>query len=221
MEVDMKAMDPEFNERLDTLIEVRRTIRSFTDEVPPRETIERVIQAGLLAPYAPPAVGGERLFRRFFVLERGGATMDKAAALAIKHMKANAENLKKRCEADPAVAAQAGEFVKRMEMIAASGMVPFTEAPFYIVVAEKKGIPPVEMQSLAHCLQNMWLKATALGLGLRLISLTSMLGQDPEFCELIGIPHGEFGFDGCTIGYATDWPPNPPKPTLAEVTKWL
>ncbi|HEY5526162.1 MAG TPA: nitroreductase family protein [Candidatus Anoxymicrobiaceae bacterium] len=217
----LKAMDPEFNERLDNLIEVRRTIRSFTDEIPSRESIEQIIKAGLLAPYAPPTVGNERLFRRFFVLERGGESMDKASALAIKHMKANAENLKKRCEADPAVAEQAGEFAKRMEMIAASGKVPFTEAPFFIVVAEKKGLPPVEMQSLAHCLQNMWLKATALGLGFRLISLTSMLGQDPEFCELIGIPPGEFGFNGCTIGYATEWPPNPAKPSLDEVTKWL
>ncbi|MGD0953085.1 MAG: hypothetical protein ABR985_11955 [Methanotrichaceae archaeon] len=34
-----------------------------------------------------------------------------------------------------------------------------------MVVAERKSFPPVEQQSLAHCLQNMWLKATALGLG--------------------------------------------------------
>jgi nitroreductase len=216
-----EPMDLEFNKQLDSLIETRRTIRSFTDEVPPKEAIEQVIKAGLLAPYAPPAVAGERLFRRFFVLERGSVGMAAAIKIAIKNARANAEMLRKMCEDDPAVAAKAGEFVKRLQVMAEAGKVPLDEAPYYIVIAEKKGIPPVELQSLAHCLENMWLKATALGLGFRLISLTSRLGLDPDFCALLGIPHGEFGFDGCTIGYATEWPPVPEKPALEEVVTWL
>ncbi len=43
-------------------------------------------------------------------------------------------------------------------------------APYFIVGAEKKGFPAVEQQFLAHCLENMWLKATALGLGFQLVS---------------------------------------------------
>lgn len=216
-----EAMDQEFNQQLDRVIESRRSIRSFTAEIPPRESVEQVIRAGLLAPYAAPAVAGERLFRRFFVFERDSESMAAAVGIAIKHAKANAERLKKLCEADPAVAEKAGEFAKRLEMMAKAGKVPLTEAPYYIVIAEKKGVPPVELQSLAHCLENMWLKSTALGLGFRLISLTARLGEDPDFCRLLGIPHGEFGFDGCTIGYATEWPPTPEKPALEEVVTWL
>jgi nitroreductase len=222
-EVDMskQAMDREFNRQLDELIESRRTIRSFTAEAPPRESIEQIIRAGLLAPYAAPAVAGERLFRRFFVFERGSESVATVTAIALERMRTNAENLKKRCEADPAVARKAGDFAKRLQMMAEAGKVPITEAPWYIVIAEKKGIPPVELQSLAHCLENMWLKATALGLGFRLISLTTQLGDDPAFCSLLGIPPGEFAFDGCTIGYATEWPPTPDKPGLEEVVSWL
>jgi len=50
--------------------------------------------------------------------------------------------------------------------------------PYYIVVAERSGIPPAEQQSLAHCLENMWLKATALGLGFQLVSVTAQMGRD-------------------------------------------
>lgn len=46
-------------------------------------------------------------------------------------------------------------------------------APEFIVVAEKKGFPEVEQQSLAHCLENMWLKANALDLGFQLVSSTA------------------------------------------------
>jgi len=89
--------------------------------------------------------------------------MDKIVELALDGMKRNLENLKKRCEEDPAAAEKSAGFVKRLEGIVASGRVPMANAPCYVVIAEKKGIPPVEMESLAHCVQNMWLKATALG----------------------------------------------------------
>jgi len=77
------------------------------------------------------------------------------------------------------------------------------KAPYYIVVAEQRGIPPVEHLSLAHCFQNMWLKAAALGLGLQLLSITQQLDTDKEFCDLIKIPIGEFVLDGCLLGYLT------------------
>jgi len=216
-----EPMDKEFNQKLDMLIESRRTIRSFTDEVPPKESLEQIVKAGLLAPYAPPAVAGERLFRRFFVIEGGSSAMGKISEMAVAAMRTSLEGMKKRCEADPAAAEKAAGFIKRLEMIAEAGQVPMKGAPYYIVIAEKKGIPPVEMESLAHCIQNMYLKATALGLGLRLVSMTAALGAMPEFCELLGIPFGEFGFNGCTVGYATEWPPAPEKPGLDEVITWL
>ena len=46
-------------------------------------------------------------------------------------------------------------------------------APEFIVVAEKKGFSAVEQQSLAHCLENMWLKATALNPGFQFVSSTA------------------------------------------------
>ena len=215
------GMGEDFNQLLDRLIEQRRTVRSFTDQVPSREDIEKIIRAGLWGPYAAPAVAGIRVFRRFFVLQRGGASMDALTDIALRTMRATVERLKSLCESDTAIAEKAGLFVQRMQMMTEAGNVALREAPYYIVIAEKKGIPKAEQQSLAHVLENMWLKATALGLGFRLISMTEQMGNDPEFCELLGMPPGEFAYDGCTVGYATEWPPAAPRPTYDEAVTWL
>jgi nitroreductase len=81
-------------------------------------------------------------------------------------------------------------------------------------MSARKGIPPAE--ALAHCLQNMWLKATALGLGFQLISGTGEMSGNKDLCELLGIPFGGFRLDGCLIGHP-DRPPAPiDRPRLVD-----
>jgi nitroreductase len=216
-----EGMDRETNDQLDKVLRMRRTVRSFMDKAPPRQQIEQIIEAGLLAPYAAAAVGEVELFRRFFIFERGGESIAKVAELALEQMKVGVAGLKQQCAADPTVAEKAGPFLKRMEMMVASGTVPITEAPYYVVIGEMTGIPPAEMQSLAHVLENMWLKATALCLGFRIISMTASFGHNEDFCKMIGVMPGEFAFNGCTIGYATEWPPPTPRPSFEEAVSWL
>jgi hypothetical protein len=47
------------------------------------------------------------------------------------------------------------------------------------------------------------------------------MAEDKEFCELIGIPFGEFALDGCLVGYADTSPAPPKRPPLGAVTTWL
>ncbi len=211
----------QFNAELDALIAERRTVRSFTEQIPSREDIDAIIRAGLWGPYAMPAVAGTKVFRRFFVFQRDGVSMDALTEIALRTMQGTVERLKELAAADPVKAEKAGPFIQRLQMMAESGSVALREAPYYIVIAEKRGIPPAEQQSLAHVLENMWLKATALGLGFRLISMTEQMGRDPEFCDLLGMLPGEFAYDGCTIGYATEWPPAPPRPSYDEAVTWM
>ena len=67
----------------------------------------------------------------------------------------------------------------------------------------------------------MWLKATALGLGFQLVSVTSQMGQDSEFCSVLGISPGEFGTNGYAIGYPIERLPPVERPDAREVTKWI
>jgi nitroreductase len=114
------------------------------------------------------------------------------------------------------------DLVTRSFSIARSYGIPNVgKAPYYIVAAEQKGIPRVEQRSLAHCMQNMWLKATALGLGFQLLSITAEMAEDREFCSLIDIPFGQFALDGCLIGYADRISPPSSQPCADEVTRWI
>jgi len=75
--------------------------------------------------------------------------------------------------------------------------------------------------SLAHLLQNMWLKATALGLGFHLISLVSELATEEDSCSLLGVRAGEFELNGCGVGYAAATPPPIERPHVGDVLTWL
>jgi nitroreductase len=210
----------ERNQVLDEVIAARRSIRSFKQDTPPREMIEAILQAGLLAPFAGLAVGSGKDYRRFVVIPRDSEASARAAEISKRQMALMSDRFRQKMQQDPAFEQQGKAFAKRLEMIAEHGL-PIGNAPYYIVVAERKGIPPSEAQSLAHCLQNMWLKATALGLGFQLISATAEMSGNRDFCELLGIPFGEFRLDGCLIGYP-DRPPAPvERPRLADVLTWL
>ncbi len=114
-----------------------------------------------------------------------------------------------------------GPFLERLKLMGEHGAPNIGKAPYFIVVAEQRGIPPVEHLSLAHCLQNMWIKASALGLGMQLLSITQQLDTDEEFCDLIKIPMGEFAIDSCLVGYSDMNPSIPKRPNLNRITEWI
>ena len=125
-------------------------------------------------------------------------------------------------ENDPPLRKQAIGFANRLALIKKMGTVPGVgTAPYFIIIAEKKGFPRVEQQSLAHCLENMWLKATALDLGFQLVSVTAQLADNPSFCAMLGINPGEWALNGCAVGYSAEELPPSFLPSVDEVTSWL
>jgi nitroreductase len=211
------------NIMLDEIISDRRTHRKFKQEFPPENEINSIINAGLHAPFAAAAVGNaEDYFRRFFVLKMGSKSMTTAASLIFEEVMTMSSNLELAMENDPELRKQAIGFANRLAMIKKMGKVPgIGTAPYFIIVAEKKGFPAVEQQSLAHCLENMWLKATALGLGFQLVSATAQMDDNPEFCAVLGVSPGEWALNGCAIGYPTEELPPSISPPVEEVTCWL
>jgi len=210
----------ERNNVLDDVIAGRRSVRVFTSEIPPKELIQKIILAGLRAPYAALAVKEDTPYRFFRVICQG-AGMIRAAGLIQEQARAYVELLRADMVKNAHLREYGGVFAARVEHLAEHGLPSLRNAPYFIVVAEQKGIPPVEFESLAHCLQNMWLKATALGLGFQLLSVTKMLTESREFFDMIGLQLGAFALNGCVVGY----PQQPPaeKRLLApdQVTAWL
>jgi nitroreductase len=211
------------NEVFDHIVMDRRTHRRFKQDIPPAELIKDILKAGLHAPYAGAAVGNtEEYFRRFFVLKKVSHAMSSLIPLFFNEVIKTSTELEAAMEHNKNLRDQATGFVTRLEMIKKMGMVPgIGTAPYVIITAEKKGFPPVEHQSLAHSMENMWLKATALGLGYQLVSITSQMSDNEEFCRILGLKPGVWAFIGCAIGYPAEELSPSSRPPVDELTTWL
>jgi nitroreductase len=217
----VKKFSKEANAVLDKIILARRTVRTFAEEAPPRKMIEQLIRAGLWAPYAALAVAGREDFRKFFVFSRGTAAMDEAARLIQLRARRNLED---RLQARGGAAVPGDRdyaYLERIKALAENGLPSLKAAPYYIVVAEYQGIPAAALQSLAHVLENMWLKATALGMAFQLISATESMAEDQDFFRLLRLPFGDYLLDGCVVGYPAAEPLAAKRSDIEAVTSWL
>ncbi len=93
-----------------------------------------------------------------------------------------------------------GFFADRISTTAEKGIPGLTEGSFYIVAAEKKGFPPIAEQALAHVMENMWLTATAHGVGFQMLSVTNGLTKNAQFMQLLDLPPKKWALNGCMIG---------------------
>ena len=206
---------PAHSVALDVILRARRSVRAFSPTPPSHEAVEAIIEAGLLAPFAARAVADKPDFRKVFVIRKSSPAMRSAADFFKNHMAMLADELEKKAGPVP--------FVQNLKLIGQQGVPGVGNAPYFVVVGERKGMPPVAAQSLSYCLHNMWLKATSLGIGFQLVTATMQMDTDPDFCGLLGIPGGEYALDGCALGYPADGyqPPPVEYPTLAKSVSWL
>ena len=204
---------------LDRVIESRRSIRTFKENAPSEAEIRAIIHAGAYAPYAALAVGETPDFRRFFVFRRGSNNLSLMNEIIKKVAKATVAGLEKDIQSKPSLKEKAARYIQRMSGVSQNGFPGLTGVPCFIVVAEHRGIPVAEKQSLAHIMQNMWLKATALGLGFQLVSVTESLTDVQEFANLLKLPFDEFAFNGCIVGYPAQEPA--PRKAISEEITWL
>jgi nitroreductase len=217
----IKTFSPEDNAVLDRIIAARRSIRAFAPETPPREKIEAVITAGLQAPYAALAVGEREDFRRFFVFRQGTPAMAEAGRFVQQAVRRRLEEAVRARGRDPMPGDADFAFLQRVRPLADEIHPALRTAPYFIVLAEFQGFPAAAFQSLAHTLENMWLKAAALGLAFQLLSVVESMSEDRDFLRFLGLPFGEYVLDGCVVGSPAADPPPVRRPDPRTAVKWL
>jgi nitroreductase len=217
----IKTFSPEDNAALDRIIAARRTIRAFAPEAPPREMIDAVIAAGLWAPYAALAVGDRADFRRFFVFTRGTPASAEAGRFVQQAIRRRVEDAARARGREPVPGDPEFSFLQRVKALTHDIHPSLKAAPYFIVLAEFQGYPAAALQSLAHTLENMWLKAAALGLAFQLLSVVESMSEDRDFVRYLGLPFGEFVLDGCVVGTPAADPPPVRRPDPRTAVKWL
>jgi nitroreductase len=216
-----KSDNDKCNQLFDEIVRSRHSIRVFKDKKPSKEWIEEIIEAGMFAPYAAAAVGDTIDFRRFFVFERDTISIKTLSSLMKNKAADGVQHFESLIDKKPFMQSKFQPFLNRLKMVVDKGVPGVDTAPYFIIVAELSGIPPVEHESLAHVLENMWLKATALDLGFQLISLTSQMAEDDEVMKLLGLPIKKFALNGCAIGYPAITPSATPRPDSLKATRWM
>lgn len=189
------------NRSLDEIMKSRRICRKFNGQVPSKEDVAAVVEAGRLAPYASISAGDVDVFRHFFVIFKDNPLLEKIDALIRSQSAADVDGLRQEMKADPFLQEYGAGLEKMWSNVAEHGLPVFPNPPCLIILAEWRGARRAERQSLAHTIQNMWLKATALNLDFNMISPIESMWDNQEFCDLFGLPAGKYGFHGCIVGY--------------------
>lgn len=191
-------------------IEARRSVRQYTDRPVPRELVEQVLQAGILAPSA-----GNRQPWQFVVIT-GSSKADMLQAME--------QGLQQELD-DPML----GDSAKTVQG-ARHTLSIMQQAPVLILVVYRDGLPLTagldaagrvreicDMQSIGAAIENMALEATALGLGSLWIghtfwahrALQAWRGGAGEHCAVLAL--------GWPVKNS---PPRPRKP-FDEKVEWL
>lgn len=206
------------SQALDEILNARHTVRAFSPNPPEEKDIEKIIRSGLTAPFASFPAAGKTDFRKFFVIPSTTPMMEKVEDIVDDRLPKLESQLEEDFGPIPFVQA-----IKRTNSIGIGKLLD--NAPYLIIAGERKGIPAITSESLSYCMQTMWLKAVSLKIGFRPVTFVMhlKLGDDDEFCKLLGIPNGEYVLDGCVLGYPADnFEPRPVNyPDFDSNVKWL
>ncbi len=225
---------------LEDIIVRRRTTRNFAEASPSRQAIEAVIKAGHHAPFAIIGAKDEHPLRKFIVLHKDSPEREavqrrlesKSKLITdliqfgfIRHIWRFFERFI-ALKSIPLSLYEEAHFLLVQSTESKGHFLHIREAPYYVIIAEKFRSPQVTnfllRQSVAHCLQNMWLTATAQGLAFQPVSATKFLSADKKVCRILGINPKEWELDGCLIGYPKkEVPPRSKKTLLDEIVTWI
>ena len=191
----------ENKEALECAIKNRRSTRSFSSKTVKDGELARILESAIYAPYAGATGIPLSQIRKIFIFKQDTQNMSKLRELIQLQINRNARIFRAILIIMPFLKKKLKAFSNRLNGMSKNGIPSLSEAPYFIVIAEKKGFPPVGKQSMAHALENMWLTATSLGLGFQLVSFTGNMAKNKDFMLLLGLEKGEYSVEGCAIGY--------------------
>lgn len=188
------AMGEQVTAALQHVIGARRDIRRFRPDEVPQDLLDEVLKAG----HNAPSVGHSQPWR--FIVVRDQRLRDRAAHLADRSRLEQA-------------AGMTSDRAARLLDLKLEGL---REAPLGVIVAcdrrtpaagvlGRATFPDTDMWSCACAVQNMWLTARALGLGMGWVTLF----EPSDLQDLLGLPDGVETLGWMCLGWPDELPPEP------------
>jgi len=183
---------------LDACIAGRRSIRSYKDKAVPKDVINKILEAGSLAPSGMNAQPW-----RFTVIEKREVidNLSRRTKELVMQSMPLPENLLAAFKSDKDAV--------------------FYGAPLIILisVAKKEEWKTVNLLDCGLAAENMFLAAFQAGLGSCFIGFAAFLNQDPKALAEIGIPEDHELMAPLIFGYPNETPV--PKSREIKVLKWI
>lgn len=206
---------------LEQVIKSRKSTRSFSDKIPSTDIILKIVESGVYAPYGGATGIPLTEIRKIFILRQNTVKMSLATNIIHQQIRSNSKRINTLITFLPFMKKKMQVFANRLKGFSKSGIPSLKSAPYLIIIAEKKGFPPVEKQSMAHALENMWLTATSLGVGFQLVSAIGTVSNNDKFLKLLNLNKGEYALEGCLIGYPKSPTTKQKEYTIKEFITWL
>ncbi len=181
-------------------INTRVSVREYTDEKVPEETVMELLKAGFRGPNAM-----NRQALAFAVVEnkeRAKEYSDRAKDLRI-------EGEKLKCNPDERI----------IDMLSREDFNIFFNSPVQIFIfASPEAVEPVEDASIAA--ENIMLAAHSMGLGTCFIGFAQGLGRDTGFRRDLGVPDDYMYLAAITLGWPSVRTPIKPRKEV-KVLGWI
>jgi 5,6-dimethylbenzimidazole synthase len=184
-------------------IKLRRDIRSFRPDPLPRDAIQRILQAGHMA----PSVGFMQPWN--FILIEDEKTKDKLAYAADKETRALAIHYENSEEKHDLFLKLKVQGIKEAPLTICVTCDP-TRGGSHVL--GRNSIPETDIMSTCCAIQNMWLAATAEGIAMGWVSFY----KKNDVRDILGIPPHIEPVALLSLGYTDDYPDAP----LLEKMGW-
>ncbi len=206
---------------LQQIIKSRKSTRNFSAEIPSIEHINKIIESAVYAPYGGATGIPLDELRRVFIFRQGTDSIETLKGIFLSQMRKNAKKLNLLLRILPFLKPKMQTFANKVNGFSKNGIPALNNGAYFIVLAEKKGFPPIEKQSMAHAMENMWLTATDLGLGFQLVTATSTLSDNKDFLKLLNLKKGVYALDACVIGYPKSNNTRAKEFDITNFTTWM
>lgn len=214
-------MSVPYNKTFEQVVKSKRSLPNFSSEIPPIDLLNEIVKSCIHAPYAGALGIPLNEVRKIYIFKQGTDSMTTARDILLSEIKKNSKKIYAILKFLPFLRKKIKPFAYRLRVFSPKGIPLLFEAPFFIIIAEKRGFPMVNEESLTHALQNMWLTATNLGLEFQLITAIPHMANNKQFLKLLKLKKGAYALDGCVVGYPYNYAKESKEYEFEKFVTWV